>query len=238
MKQRVGISWQDTVHEACGQSHWPERFGFIGVFLWLETLLSYCKWVDKANAQLLHRQSVWMPKAESLCPSLPETATAFPQYCQNRACLTCYFLWRVQPNEPWSNETGKNEASSNCAHSSNQTGWELSAPPSRMLWWRPGCTSVAEGLSWIFSPGFSHQEQRAKCQGNKHPPLPFFFLTDLNPSLFIFQLHFLCWTQLKRISAFPSTQPAPTMAQSCGQHCAILKSKGLLGPPTDCFHYQ
>lgn len=37
------------MQKAYGQNHWPERFGFIGVFLWLET--HYCKWVDKANMQ-------------------------------------------------------------------------------------------------------------------------------------------------------------------------------------------
>lgn len=44
---------------------------------------------------------------------------------------------------------------------------------------------------------------------------PFSSLLTQIPSLFIFQLHSLCRTQLKRICAFPSSQPAPTVDQSC-----------------------
>lgn len=83
---------------------------------------------------------------------------------------------------------------------------------------------------------FSHQEQRAKYQRNKHSPLPFFFLADPN-SLSLYLPAPLSMPDTAKEDLCLPKQPA-SAHRGPVLHSAILKSKGLLGPPTDCFHYQ
>lgn len=159
-----------------------------------------------------------MLKAESLCPSLPQTdraslhrasAQPFPAQSNTLFCMKSSVKWTVKQwdRQKWSKYRP-------CPQQ-QQTGWELSASPSWTLWRRPTCTSTAKGLSLMF---FSPE---AKSRISKELNILLGLSSPLRPKLTLISSSILFAGHRWRVSAQAARRHLPWASAAQCHSCAL-----------------